>query len=256
MKTGYDTHFKKMKKNTRFQVKPNSSPAANRPDPIKVQKRKKKQSFPFMSLMITACILGGATYGYMNPEIVDQYVGNIEIGFLGESFASSEPAAKQKLPSDSKKVESSADGKSLEAKPKTTTATGLTPEEVALFNSLEDRKKQLDAKEADLKKLEEELHNQKVELEKRLASLEQLRTQIGNQLQERVSTDAEQVDKLVSFYSSMKPQTAAKVIEKLNEDLAVEVLKKMKKKEAAEIMNMIESEKAQRLSEKFAGYKK
>lgn len=104
--------------------------------------------------------------------------------------------------------------------------------------------------------MEEELHNQKVELEKRLASLEQLRTQIGNQLQERVSTDAEQVDKLVSFYSSMKPQTAAKVIEKLNEDLAVEVLKKMKKKEAAEIMNMIESEKAQRLSEKFAGYKK
>jgi flagellar motility protein MotE (MotC chaperone) len=256
MKTGYETHFKKMKKNTRFQVKSNSSPAANRPEPIKIQKRKKKQSFPLMSLMITVCILGGATYGYMNPEQVEQYVGNIEIGFLGESFAQSAPAAKQKLPADSKKVETSADGKSLEAKSKTTSATGLTPEEVALFNSLEDRKKQLDAKEADLKKLEEELHNQKVELEKRLGQLEQLRTQIGNQLQERVNTDAEQVDKLVSFYSSMKPQTAAKVIEKLNEDLAVEVLKKMKKKEAAEIMNMIESEKAQRLSEKFAGYKK
>lgn len=103
MKTGYDNHFKKMKKNTRFQVKPSSSPAANRPEQLKVQKRKKKQSFPFMSFMIATCILGGATYGYMNPEVVEQYVGNVEIGFLGESFASSEPAAKQKLPSDSKK---------------------------------------------------------------------------------------------------------------------------------------------------------
>lgn len=256
MKTGYDNHFKKIKKNNRFQVKKATAPSMQRPSAMPVQKTKKKQSFPFMSLLITICILGGATYGYMKPEIVEQYFGKIEIGFLGQTFAETGGAAKQKVPADSKKVESSADGKSLEAKTKTTTATGLTPEEVALFNSLEERKKQLDLKEAELKKLEEELHNQKVELEKRLAGLEQLRTQIGNQLQERVNTDAEQVDKLVSFYSSMKPQTAAKVIEKLNEDLAVEVLKKMKKKEAAEIMNMIESEKAQRLSEKFAGYKK
>lgn len=260
MKTGYDNHFKKIKKNTRFQVKPQSAPSASRAgsvsEAIKIQKKKKKQGFPYMSLLITVCILGGATYGYMNPEHVDQYVGHIEIGFLGETFAQSGAGQQQKIPANSKNAAGNADGKSLEAKSKTTTATGLTPEEIALFNSLEDRKKQLDSKEAELKKLEEELHNQKVELEKRLASLEQLRTQIGNQLQERVNTDAEQVDKLVSFYSSMKPQTAAKIIEKLNEDLAVEVLKKMKKKEAAEIMNMIESEKAQRLSEKFAGYKK
>lgn len=256
MKSGYDTHFKKIKKQTRFQVKPATAQATQRSEGIKVQKKRKKQSFPLMSVLITVCILGGATYGYMNPHIVEQYFGKIEIGFLGESFAESGAGQQQKLPVDSKKAAGTADGKSLEAKPKTTAATGLTPEEVALFNSLDERKKQLDAKEAELKKLEEELHNQKVELEKRLASLEQLRTQIGNQLQERVNTDAEQVDKLVAFYSSMKPQTAAKVIEKLNEDLAVEVLKKMKKKEAAEIMNMIESEKAQRLSEKFAGYKK
>ncbi|MES2767789.1 MAG: hypothetical protein V4596_01475 [Bdellovibrionota bacterium] len=260
MKTGYDTHFKKIQKNSRFQVKPNSSPAANRPEGMKIQKKKKKQGFPLVSVLSTLCILGGATYGYINPDQVDQYLSKIEIGFLGQSFAESAPAPNaskgQKAPAESGKVEKSADGKSLETKTKTTTATGLTSEEIALFNSLDERKKQLDVKEAELKKLEEELHNQKVELEKRLASLEQLRTQIGNQLQERVNTDAEQVDKLVAFYSSMKPQTAAKVIEKLNEDLAVEVLKKMKKKEAAEIMNMIEPDKAQRLSEKFAGYKK
>lgn len=261
-KTGYDAHFKKMKKNTRFQVKKNSAPSANRPDSMPIQRRK-KQAFPMVSVLATLGILAGATYGYINPDKVESFVNKvettgmnisgIEIGFLGQANAES---VEQKVPPKDDKTEKSADGKSLEAKTKLTAATGLSPEEVALFNSLDDRKKQLDAKEVELKKLEEELHNQKVELEKRLAQLEQLRTQIGNQLQERVNTDAEQVDKLVAFYSSMKPGTAAKVIEKINEDLAVEVLRKMKKKEAAEIMNMIASDKAQRLSEKFAGYKK
>ncbi len=256
MKTGYDTHFNKIKKNSRFKVKPATAPSAKAVSGLKIQKKKKKQKFPLMSVLISMCILGGATYGYMNPEIIDQYLGKIEIGFLGQADAQTAPTQQQKIPSNAKKEANLADGKSLEAKTKLTSVTGLTPEEIALFNSLDERKRQLDSKEAELKKLEEELHNQKIELEKRLAGLEQLRTQIGNQLQERVNTDAEQVDKLVAFYSSMKPQTAAKVIEKLNEDLAVEVLRKMKKKEAAEIMNMIESEKAQRLSEKFAGYKK
>lgn len=263
--TGYDAHFKKLKKNTRFQVKKNSSPSANRPAAsMPIQKKRKKQGFPVISVLATMCILGGATYGYINPDEVDQFlnkvetldlnVSGIEIGFLGQASAE-DKIAEKKVPPKGEKLEKSADGKSLETKTKLTAATGLSPEEVALFNSLEDRKKQLDSKEADLKKLEEELHNQKVELEKRLVQLEQLRTQIGNQLQERVNTDAEQVDKLVAFYSSMKPGTAAKVIEKINEDLAVEVLRKMKKKDAAEIMNMIQSDKAQRLSEKFAGYR-
>jgi flagellar motility protein MotE (MotC chaperone) len=255
MKTGYDNHFKKIKKN-KFQVKSNTSPSMNRPQEMRVQKQRKKQGFPIIPVLASVCILTGAAYGYMNSEKVEQYLSKvnldkIEIGFLGQAIAE-----EQKVPATGTKLENSAEAKSLDVKTKTTGATGLSSEEVALFNSLDDRKKQLDLKETELKKLEEELHNQKVELEKRLVQLEQLRTQIGNQLQERVNTDAGQVDKLVAFYSSMKPQTAAKVIEKLNEDLAVEVLKKMKKKEAAEIMNMIESEKAQRLSEKFAGYKK
>ena len=266
MKTGYETHFKKLKKNTRFAVKTNKAVQnkkfAHQPEGgMPISKKRKRQEFPLVAVLATVFILCGAVYGYTNPSLVEAYIAEmnlnkIEIGFLGQADAQSAPSPEKKVPTDNKKVEVSADGKSLDGKPRTTSATGLTSEEVALFNSLDDRKKQLDVKEAELKKLEEELHNQKVELEKRLGQLEQLRTQIGNQLQERVNTDAEQVDKLVAFYSSMKPVTAAKIIEKLNEDLAVEVLRKMKKKEAAEIMNMIEADKAQRLSEKFAGYKK
>jgi len=92
-------------------------------------------------------------------------------------------------------------------------------------------------------------------LEKRLSEIEGVRRSIASQLEEKVKVDKERVEQLVQFYSTMKPQQAAKIIESLNEDLAVEVLVKMKKKSAAEIMNLINAEKAQRLSESFAGYK-
>jgi flagellar motility protein MotE (MotC chaperone) len=54
----------------------------------------------------------------------------------------------------------------------------------------------------------------------------------------------------------MRPNTAAKVVESLDEDLAVEILGRMKKKNAAEILNLLKPEKAQVLSEKYAGYKR
>ncbi len=265
MKTGYDAHFKKLKKNSRFQVKTEAKKSSHKDSSMPIKRKRKKQKFPLGSVVIMFCVLGGVGYGYINPDRIDHYVSKIEkmefdikkieIGFLGKVDAQ-DVSPQQNIPNNSANAATSAETKTLDEKPRTSAVTGLTPEEIALFNSLDERKRQLDAKEAELKKLEEELHNQKVELENRLASLEQLRTQIANQLQERVETDEERVNKLVSFYSSMKPVTAAKIIENINEDLAVEVLKKMKKKEAAEIMNMIASDKAKRLSEKFAGYKK
>jgi flagellar motility protein MotE (MotC chaperone) len=54
----------------------------------------------------------------------------------------------------------------------------------------------------------------------------------------------------------MKPQQAAKVFETIDEDLAVEVLTKMKKKSAADILNLLKADRAQSLSEKYAGYKR
>ena len=68
--------------------------------------------------------------------------------------------------------------------------------------------------------------------------------------------DEGKIKRLVDFYSNMKPQKAAKILTKINEDLAVEVLGKMKKKNAADIMNLLEPKKARVLSEKFAGYKR
>ena len=54
----------------------------------------------------------------------------------------------------------------------------------------------------------------------------------------------------------MKPPQAAKVFETLDEDLAVDILTKMKKKNAADILNLLKPERAQSLSEKYAGFRR
>jgi flagellar motility protein MotE (MotC chaperone) len=104
--------------------------------------------------------------------------------------------------------------------------------------------------------LEAELQKRQGELEKKIRQLETMRDEISKTLKNRVTLDKEKVGKLVDFYSSMKPSAAAKVIETVNEDLAVEVLDHMKKKNAAEILDLMNPKKARRLSELLTGYER
>ena len=139
---------------------------------------------------------------------------------------------------------------------KVTNIHGWTPEELSFFNKLNERKKELDLREAELTKLEAELQKQKLALDDKIKQLDHTRDEISSTLKTRVATDQAKVDKLVEFYSTMKPQQAAKVIESLNEELAVSVLDKMKKKNAAEVLNVMDAKKARRFSELLTGYER
>jgi len=100
------------------------------------------------------------------------------------------------------------------------------------------------------------LQKQKLELDEKLKELEKVRQGVASVLKERISVDSEKLDRLVDFYSNMKPQNAAKIFEEVDESLAVEILGRLKKKNAAEIMNLVKPDKAQRLSEKYTGYRR
>jgi flagellar motility protein MotE (MotC chaperone) len=121
---------------------------------------------------------------------------------------------------------------------------------------LRDRKIELDKREEELVKLEESLMQQRTELEQKLKELDNVRRNISSTLEEKVQNDDQKVQDLVAFYSNMKPPQAAKIFESLDEALAVRVMEKMKKKNAADIMNLLKPDKAQTLSEKYAGYRK
>jgi len=252
--------------------------------------RRKKNSFPVGACLFLVLVILGAASGYYRPEIFENLAAHVEIGFLGQARAADEStdakaksakgvgksvkdksskkedAAKSENAAlkDGVKVaaagdavgEKSADGDDEKKDEKVTSIHGWTPEELSFFNKLNDRKKQLDLREAELNKLEEELQKQKLALDDKIKQLDHTRDEISATLKTRVATDQAKVDKLVEFYSTMKPQQAAKVIESLNEDLAVNVLDKMKKKNAAEVLNVMDAKKARRFSELLTGYER
>lgn len=253
----------------------------------RAQAMRRRQRLPVGALLAVSTGLAIAGTGYFMPDSVDWLLQNIEVGAFGEASASADKKApggdaegsgesatgkksgkKTESSSDKEKAaDSSAHGEEKTAGTSDTTkvekaAEGMpdthrwSQEEISFFNKLSERKRELDLREAELNKLEEELQRQKVELEERLKKLEAMRSQIAQTLKARVDNDQTKVTKLVEVYSGMKPQQAAKVLETINEDLAIQVLDQMKKKSAADILNVMDAKKAQRLSEMLAGYKR
>lgn len=269
MKSGYDQFFKNARKAAepnhtpvRFQKKSNSpkldldlssedieQQIRRRMKMSSAPKRRKKASIPWKLVTVSFLGLILAILGFNNYEEVERFVKRVEIQMGGEAFAEAPKAAPK---AEAKPAEAKTDG--TETKPEA--PTSLTASDLDHLQKLNDRKKELDAREEELNRMEGELQVQKEELEKRLKELDGMRTKISGILEERVKVDAEKVDTLVQMYSNMKAPQAAKVFETMDEDLAVEILGRMKKKNAADIMNLLKPEKAQVLSEMFAGYKR
>lgn len=257
MKSGYDQFFKNARKVANQQPTPRprlqldlSSEEAEQQIRRRMKmgpsvKRKKKSSVPWKMVGVSLVGFVVAIWGFQNYEQVEHLIQRVEFQMTGVAIAQPEAA-----PATS----TVAAAENEEAAPKEKTV--LTSAEIDHLQKLNDRKKELDAREEELNRMEGELQVQKVELEKRLKDLEEMRTKISTMLDDRVKADDQKVDTLVQMYSNMKAPQAAKVFETMDEDLAVEILGRMKKKNAADIMNLLKPEKAQILSEMFAGYKR
>lgn len=242
---------------------------------------RRRAKFPVGPAIFASLTLVVCGVGYMKSDVLDLWFEKVEVGVFGSAHAASPQAGDQKTgaqkvqpkvgakdaakpaTSEAKTSQDALAKKEKAAESKAEGATTSAPdvkqwsqEELSFFSKLNDRKKELDLREADLNKLEEELQKRQSELDERLKALEAMRAEISKTLKSRVASDQTKVDKLVQFYSSMKPAQAAKVIESLNEDLAIEILDKLKKKNAAEILDMMNAKRARRLSELLTGYQR
>jgi flagellar motility protein MotE (MotC chaperone) len=287
MSQGYDQFFKKAKANkqtnsgspSQTHIKSNRrvSQAAKGPKPkeqtaeeflrdamrMKDQsKAPKRNKFPKLAFTVVVIGFVGAATGFFYPEKVKSIYEKYSFGLFGEAGAATNesqtanPNAENSAGSGPVDPAKSAAGAKEVAKADCPENKGFSEEELSHFNTLNERKKELDLRESELTALEEELHKQKSEVESRIAKLEQIREEVATTLKDRVEVDQQRVSTLVDFYSNMKPKQAADIFAKLNEDLAVEVLGKMKKKNAADILNLLDPAKARVLSEKFTGYKR
>ncbi|WP_413612654.1 magnesium transporter MgtE N-terminal domain-containing protein [Bdellovibrio sp. HCB-110] len=266
MKSGYDQFFQNARKVADQQggVKFNKKPSPTRlhldlaSEDVEQQirrrmnmgapKKRKKASVPWKLVGVSFMGLMIAVWGFQNHDEVENLIKRVEFQMTGEAVAQSPAPEKPAAPAAAEHAEGAP-----EAAP---AASAMSSVEIDHLQKLNERKKELDAREEELNRMETELQVQKVDLEKRLKELEEMRTKISSMLEDRVKADDQKVDTLVQMYSNMKPPQAAKVFETMDEDLAVEILGRMKKKNAADIMNLLKPEKAQVLSEMFAGYKR
>lgn len=254
MKNGYDQFFKNARKvaNNQSGARPrlqldlpseDVEQQIRRRLNIKASKKKKKAPMPWKLVAVSVVGLFVAVWGFQNYEKVESLIQRVEFEMTGSALAQPETPVAPATTAEPATVEQEAKASPL-------------PIDVSHLKKLNERKKELDAREEELNRMESELQIQKVEMEKRLKELEDMRSKISTLLDDRVKADDQKVDTLVQMYSNMKAPQAAKVFETMDENLAVEILGRMKKKNAADIMNLLKPEKAQILSEMFAGYKR
>ena len=108
---------------------------------------------------------------------------------------------------------------------------------------------ELEVRETALRELEQDL-NQKIQ------TLEELRQQTLAVILPGEKERQGQLDTLIKFYQAMKPQSAARLLEKLPTPLAADVLSSMKSRGAGKILNVMNADKAVRISKLMAGQKK
>lgn len=262
MKSGYDQFFSKAQSldssGEGARKKVSRSASAQRPSPIRKKTRRsnKKAQLPLGAVMGLFLGLSIAVTGLMYIDEIDSFLSIVEVDFGGKAYAAEakkvEKAAEAKAENEEKNSMSAKSKKSKKGK----VGEAWSEQEMSFLSKLRHRKDELDQREESLNELERELQKQKQEIQGEIARLDKMRKDIAGILKDKIQHDKERVGKLVEFYSNMKPQSAAKVFEDMNEDLAVEILGSMKKKNAASIMNLLKTDKAQVLSEKFAGYHK
>lgn len=226
------------KKRSQFPLK-EQSPGIKTNHKIKTNGRR-KNSFSPVAIVFTMIGICLAYFGYENSDSLEKWINSAQFSFITASLAEDKIVNKAVQP---------ALAPTQEVKP--IENSGLDFDFVKDFK---DRKKALDQKEEELKLWEAEIQSQKSELDGKIKEIQTIRKEISAQLEERVKADQSKIDTLVQVYSQMKAAQAAKVFENLDEDLAVDILAKMKKKNAAEILNLLKADRAQVLSEKYAGY--
>jgi flagellar motility protein MotE (MotC chaperone) len=100
---------------------------------------------------------------------------------------------------------------------------------VSSGNSLMEREAALSLKEQEMKKMEQSIDS-------RIKELEATRKGLETSLARKKAEDSEKYKKVLKVYKSLRPEEAAALLDKLDEDIALEMLNQMDQKRAAKLI--------------------
>lgn len=133
---------------------------------------------------------------------------------------------------------------------------GLTPNELAVLESLSERRKQLDAREAGFADQIALLDAAEKRVAERVAELKELEEAVNALLGQLDEQEEKRVAALVNVYQKMRAKDAAAIFDALDDAVLLQVAARMKEQNLAEIMGEMQPAAARKLTEMLAETKK
>lgn len=167
-----------------------------------------------------------------------------------ETFAEeAAPAATHEIPeakAETPKSEVPADAKAVAKK------GGCLTDEASIAD-VQELKKELAKREADLKRREDEVAAKEAAVAEELKKLDVVRDEIKSAQALGDAKSEEKVGKLVETFESMSPKAAAAIVASVDERLAVEAMARLSSAKLGKILAAMEPAKSVPLAEKLAG---
>lgn len=117
------------------------------------------------------------------------------------------------------------------------------------LNFLVTRSVELEKTEKYIKKRKAELLSIQEDINKKIKVLTQLRNEIRAEMSKKKAIEGQKIKHLIKAYTAMKPQKAARLIEKLDMELTIELLSKMKGNVVGGILTFVNVDTAAKISE-------
>lgn len=134
--------------------------------------------------------------------------------------------------------------------------SGISPEAFRMIETIEKKNRDLKKREEQIRLREQRLKTLEQNIQQDLKKIEAAIAKSEQQLGIQKDLVKKNVQALVKAYSSMKPQEAARLLEAINEDLALQIISGMKSKVAGKVLSKLDVKVAKQLSEKLAGKRK
>jgi len=130
---------------------------------------------------------------------------------------------------------------------------GISPETFRMIEMIEKKNRDLKKREAEIILKEQRLKTLERNIQKDLKKIEDAIARSEEQIGIQKNLIKENVAGLIKAYSAMKPQEAAKLLEVINENLAIQIISGMKSKVAGKVLSKLNVRVAKNISEKLAG---
>lgn len=124
----------------------------------------------------------------------------------------------------------------------------LTPADVDLMNSMEDRDAKYDAWEGELKMRERMLEIAESKVETKIEELRELEATLRSLVEVQSEKEDADLDRLVKVYETMKPKDSAPIIQRLDEETQLAIAERMKESKLAAIFAKMEDDTPQKLT--------